>query len=139
MNKKSIALFLCFLISVSLLASCKKANQNQDQTNTGNDSQNNNITESSDVIFDTKTNVQFIICDETIDTETLYYLHGEVAEITPSYPTVGNDTLTKANHEIVIGESSRDITKKAFSYLSHLEKENEMSLKKMATEKLVTS
>ena len=116
MKKRITALILCLILSVLTLASCKIFTR-------GNGSDDANATPG--VVFDSKTNVQFIVTDETLATDLIYYLHDEVAKVTPKYPEIGNDSLAKASREIIIGESSRDVTRRAFSHLSRLEKEDE--------------
>ena len=98
-------------LTVTLLVSCK-VNKGSDNATAG-------------VIYDKKTNVQFIVNDSTLDSELIYYIVDEVGEVTPKAPNVTTDSSDKANREIVIGESNRDVTKKAFVALSRLEKANE--------------
>ena len=116
MKKKALALTLCLVLTVLTLASCKLFVKN-------NGFDDSNATEG--VIFDSKTNVQFVIGDETLSTNLIYYLHDEVAKVTPDYPPVETDSSKQVSREIVLGNSSRDITKKALSHLSRVEKEND--------------
>ena len=111
MKKKIVVLLICTILSVAALASCKLFTKG-----------NSNSKGAPGVIFDSKTNVTLVVCDKTLDTETVYYLHDEISSVTPDYPEIVSDDAPASGNEIVIGESSRDITKKAYTHLSRLEK-----------------
>ena len=113
MKRRITAALMLLALTATLLISCKVSKK--DQTAGGTEG----------VIYDTKTNVQFVLNDQTLATDLIYYIIDEVGKVTPSAPVITSDSAAKASHEIVIGESDRDVTRKAYIALERIDKENE--------------
>ena len=110
------------MLTAMLLSSCKLFSK--DKGNEGG-SDNGTGEATAGVIYDSKTNVSFIVNDQTLETNLVYYIVDEVGKVTPSAPTVSTDSAERASREIVIGESNRDVTRKAYIALDRIEKESD--------------
>lgn len=117
---KSFLILLTLLLLSLALFSCKKDGQDSDSGNTNTNSPSAPGEEKENLIFNTGTKVNIIVSGDEISPQTLTAFYTEV------FKYVGRDNLSiyldeipeKSEHEIIIGKTDREISKRAYSLLN---------------------
>ena len=111
--KKALALFLC-LLCLGILFSCKI------KTNNGNTNAGQNADTKKDYIYNETSEITLVIPDGQLSDENRKLFTDTL------YPykiySVSNGKSEPAEHEIIFGESDRELSKKAYRLLERQEK-----------------
>ncbi len=121
------------VLAVCLVCSCNSKNKGQSGTQSGSQdsSQDNNANQSGayedieNLIF-APNKVPVIVCNSrTSSAKAISTIQDAVFYISYYIPNVTTDAVEPAEHEIVLGKSNREVSKRAYTLLNRLEKEDE--------------
>lgn len=120
MKFKVLLSVFIFSLILALLCSCKVSNKNNNQSGNNNEnSDTENIILGQDTVPTVVCNSQSLLTKEisTIQEAVFYCIYRT--------PSVTTDETAPADHEIILGKSNRAVSKRAYTLLERIEKEDE--------------
>ncbi len=134
MKSKLLLVILALALTLGIICSCSSgkgsADQNTDSSQNGD--QNNNqggdnsqIADVDNLIFGPNV-VPAVICNtpEALSSE-ISTIQDAIFYCTYYIPNVTSDAAAQAEHEVILGKSNREVSKRAYTLLNRLEKEDE--------------
>lgn len=131
MKTKFWLLLIVLSMLICIFASCKNSSsdsQNGVQGGNANDGSDSGAADAPNVpnlIFDYNNPPTLVCNDPEALADAISEVQFAVYYITYRTPSPVSDSTPKAAHEIVFGQSNREISKKAYTYLNRIEKEDE--------------
>lgn len=116
MKKKHLLLFFICTLLISLFTGCRFLN------NGGNVNEETEVTPSPEKAIYSAENSATLVYDEGgVTKENLDLLKNRLTEKTGRFILTKSSSIEKTGNEIVLGRTSRDISKKAYSYLERID------------------
>ena len=119
MKMKRILALLIVAASIISLAACKAFMK--DNSSDGNGGGQGGAADG--VLYAPGVTLNIIYADEDIAAEAIDIFY-EIAANTTEVPILSNDSAAVAEHELCIGETNREISKKAYSLLDRVDRDN---------------
>ena len=133
MKIKLLSVVLMLVLAVCLVCSCnnKSKGQNSSQSGSQDSSQDNNANQNGayedieNLIF-APNKVPVIVCNSRTEfSDEIAIIQDAVFYVSYYIPNVTTDAVDPAEHEIILGKSNREVSKRAYTLLNRLEKEDE--------------
>ena len=113
MKKRIFSALLCLSLCIAVFISCGK---NKDKGNTD-----------SNLIFDENTELSLVYSGSDVDRTLVQEIYKALEPHMEKQPKITLDTEAAASHEIVLGNTNRDISAQAYKRLSRIDKDTDMS------------